>query len=394
MAEQSGNILLLEKDAQTANAIADRLVAQGYYVEISQQVDPSLDGDIDDDVDVVLCDLDLPDISWEGVFDVLSERQQGVSAIMLSSHEQVVDVMTALRLGFRDFFHKPIDDWDALLSSVARCAEESRLRRENAAYRAKLEGANAELRGTVQVLEQDQQAGRHVQMRMLPQSPVEIDGYRFSHSVIPSLYLSGDYTDYFRVGENHAVFVISDVSGHGSSSAFVTVLLKNLLARKRSDFIHRDDNTIMDPAKMLDRANRDLLELGIGKFATVVIGVIDLYTGMLRYSIAGHLPLPVLVTPEGAQYLRGEGTAVGIMEEAEYEEHSIELPAEFMLALFTDGILEILPPDNLVDKEKHFLEAFSGGFQTPMQVSHRLGLDQIDIIPDDIAALYLERRGS
>jgi DNA-binding NtrC family response regulator len=162
MVEQSGNILLLEKDPRIANAIADRLVAQGYYVEISHQVDPSLDGDIDDDVDVVLCDFDIPGISWESVFEVLSERELEISAIMLSAREQLVDVMTALRLGFRDFFHKPIDDWDALLTSVERCVHESRLRRENAAYRAKLEGANAELRGTVQVLEQDQQAGRHL----------------------------------------------------------------------------------------------------------------------------------------------------------------------------------------------------------------------------------------
>ena len=390
MAEQSGNILLLEKDSQTANAIADRLVAQGYYVEISQQVDPGLDGDIDDDVDVVLCDLDMPDISWESVFEVLSERQLEVSAIMLSSHEQVVDVMTALRLGFRDFFHKPIDDWDALLSSVARCVEESRLRRDNVAYRSKLETANAELRGTVQVLEQDQQAGRHVQMRMLPQSPVEIDGFRFSHSVIPSLFLSGDYTDYFRVGEGHAVFVIADVSGHGSSSAFVTVLLKNLLARKRSDYIHRDDYTIMSPVEILQRANRDLLELGIGKFATVVLGLIDLDTSILRYSIAGHLPLPVLVTEDGASFLQGSGTAVGLMDEAEFTEQSIELPGRFMLALFTDGILEILPPDNLVDKEKYFLECFTHGFESPIQISHRLGLSQVDAVPDDIAALYVE----
>jgi hypothetical protein len=63
-----------------------------------------------------------------------------------------------------------------------------------------------------------------------------------------------------------------------------------------------------------------------------------------------------------------------------------------MLALFTDGILDILPPDNLVDKEKYFLAAFSHGFETPMQISRRLGLDHIDTIPDDIAALYLERR--
>jgi serine phosphatase RsbU (regulator of sigma subunit) len=189
------------------------------------------------------------------------------------------------------------------------------------------------------------------------------------------------------------VFVIADVSGHGSSSAFVTVLLKNLLARKRSDYLHRADSMIMNPVEMLQRANRDLLELGIGKFSTVVIGLIDLGTRTLRYSIAGHLPLPVLVTEQGADFLHGAGTAVGIMEDAEYEEHRVDLPDRFMLALFTDGILEILPPDNLVDKEKYFLEAFSHGFESPEQLSRRLGLDQVDTIPDDIAALYVERGG-
>ena len=391
MAERSGKVLLLERDAPTANAIADRLVAAGYYVEILREADPTFEIDIGDDVDVLLCDIDLPGISWESVFEVLSERDQEISAIMLSSHEQVVDVMTALRLGFRDFFHKPIDDWDALLSSVARCAEQSRLRRENAAYRMQLENTNAELRGTVQVLEQDQQAGRHVQMRMLPQSPMQIDGFRFSHSVIPSLYLSGDYTDYFRVGEGHAVFVIADVSGHGSSSAFVTVLLKNLFARKRSDYIHRDDYTIMNPVEMLQSANRDLLDLGIGKFSTLVMGLIDLDTSILRYSIAGHLPLPILVTPDGARYLHGEGTAVGIMEDATFEEHRVQLPPQFMLAMFTDGILEILPPDNLVDKEKYFLELFSHSFESPEQIVSKLGLVGVDSAPDDIASLFVGR---
>ncbi|MEP5765441.1 MAG: SpoIIE family protein phosphatase [Halieaceae bacterium] len=389
MSERSGHVLLLEKQADTANAIADRLVAQGYYVEIVTEVDPGLDGDIDDDVDVVLCDYDMPGISWDAVFEVLNERRQEISAIMLSTHDEVVDIMTALRLGFSDFFHKPIDDWEALLASVERCADQSRLRRENAAYRKKLEGTNAELRGTVQVLEQDQQAGRHVQMRMLPQSPMDMGNYRFSHSVIPSLYLSGDYTDYFRVGEFHAVFVIADVSGHGSSSAFVTVLLKNLFARKRSDYMHLDDSTIMNPVEMLQRANRDLLDLGIGKFSTVVMGLLDLRQNSLRYCIAGHLPLPVLVTDEGATYLHGEGTAVGIMEDADYEEHYLQLPERFMLALFTDGILEILPPDNLVDKEKYFLDVFSANCESPDQIVTQLGLDKVSSAPDDIAALFI-----
>jgi len=360
-------------------------------VEIASDVDPTLDGDLDDDVDVLLCDIDMPGISWDAVSELLSESELETSAIMLSAHDAVGDVMTALRLGFSDFFLLPIDNWDALIASIRRCAEQNALRRDNEAYRRKLERTNVELRGTVQVLEQDQQAGRHVQMLMLPQSPMKIGDYVFSHAVIPSLYLSGDYTDYFKVGEHHAVFVIADVSGHGSSSAFVTVLLKNLFARKRSDYIHRDDHTIMSPVAMLERANRDLLQLGTGKFATIVMGLIDLNDNSLRYSIAGHLPLPVLVTHAGARYLAGEGTAIGIMEDAEFEEHQLELPEHFMLALFTDGILEILPPDNLVDKEKYFLDVFSHSSESPGQVLVSLGLDRVDAAPDDIAAMFIGR---
>ena len=392
MSEPAGKILLLEHEEDTAAVVADRLAAQGLYVEIVRDVDPALDGEIDEDVDAVLCDIDMPGISWDAVLEMLSDRRFEMSAIMLSSRAEAVAMLTALRLGFSDFFLKPIDDWDALLASVERCTRQSRLRRENIANRRKLEHTNRELRGTVRMLEQDQQAGRHVQLKMLPESPMLVGDYLFSRTVIPSLYLSGDYTDYFRVGDDHAVFVIADVSGHGSSSAFVTVLLKNLFARKRSDYLHREDRAILRPADMFARANRDLLELGINKFSTLVMGVVDMRRNHLLYGIAGHLPLPVLVTAEGARYLSGGGgAAAGIMESPAFEEHNLQLPDRFTLALFTDGILEILPQGNLIDKEKHFLEMFSGTFESPDQVGLRLGLDKVDSAPDDIAALFVSR---
>lgn len=391
MSGSSGHILLLEHDTVTANLIADHLAAQGYYVEIVSQVDPTLDGDIDDDVDVLLCDIDMPGISWDALMEMMSERQLDITAIMLSHSSDRVNVMTALRLGFNDFFPVPVDDWNAFSQSVSRCVALRSLRRENAAYRRKLENANVELRGNVQVLEQDQQAGRHVQMRMLPESPLVLGDCVFSHSIIPSLYLSGDFTDYFMVGAEHAVFVIADVSGHGSSSAFVTVLLKNLFARKRSDYMHRNDSTILNPIEMLQLANRDLLDLGIGKFATLVVGVMHLPKNQLRYSVAGHLPLPILVDQTGARYLDGEGTAVGIMEEAGYTEYSIDLPEQFMLALFSDGILEILPPENLVEKETYFLNVFTQVGARPDELVDRLGLNEVESAPDDIAAMFIGR---
>lgn len=388
-----GSILLVDDQAERASALADTLSRNGFHVQVITDIFHSqFTLGADSESDVVLCELDLKDISWTEARHRLKEMDVQVPAVMLSDVVDANRMMTALRLGASDFFVRPIDDVDALVRSLERCVRQRRLRRELQESTERLEAANLELRGTVKVLEQDQQAGRQVQLRMLPATPLVIDDYVFSHTVIPSLYLSGDFTDYFTVGEHHITFFMADVSGHGSSSAFATVLLKNLFARKRSDLMRRNDHTIMDPIAMLQRANKELLDLGVGKFATMVVGLLDMKENTLRYSVAGHLPLPVLVCDEGARYLDGEGSAVGIMEDATYEEFQIDLPDSFMLALFSDGILEILPPKNLIDKEAYFLEVFEQAADSPEELVTRLGLDHVDTAPDDIAALFLSKR--
>ena len=113
----------------------------------------------------------------------------------------------------------------------------------------------------------------------------------------------------------------------------------------------------------------------------------------LRYSVAGHLPLPVLVSDMGARYLEGEGSTVGMLEDAQYEECRIDLPDRFMLALFSDGILEILPPGNLIEKEKYFLDVFERTVDSPEDLAVHLGLDRVETAPDDIAALFVSKRG-
>lgn len=71
----------------------------------------------------------------------------------------------------------------------------------------------------------------------------------------------------------------------------------------------------------------------------MVGGVIDEETGLLTYSIGGHLPLPVLYTPSSVRYLEGRGLPVGLFNEATYEDHVLELPPVFSLTLMSDGIL-------------------------------------------------------
>ncbi|CAA0098348.1 Phosphoserine phosphatase RsbP [Halioglobus japonicus] len=393
MTASNGNVLIVDDLPGRAEKLASFLSGSGFNVNLITDVSNSTYSlGSDSDLDVILCELDLKDFSWVAARHALREMDVQVPVIMFCDVADPEKMMTALRLGASDFFLRPIEDKDALVRSIERCVRQRNLRRELQDSRDRLEATNMELRGTVKMLEQDQQAGRQVQMRMLPATPMVLNDYVFSHTVIPSLYLSGDFTDYFTVGDDFVIFFMADVSGHGSSSAFATVLLKNLFARKRSDYSRRHDETILEPVAMLKHANKELLDLDVDKFATMVVGLLDMREHTLRYSVAGHLPLPVLVSDAGARYLEGEGSTVGLMEDAEYEEHIIDLPERFMLALFSDGILEILPQMSLIEKEEYFLKVFEETADSPDQLASHLGLDHVDTAPDDIAALFVIKR--
>ena len=388
-----GTALVVDHDTRRLDALADLVSGLGFTPE--KYTDPNAAREYlstRPDLDVILCEMDMDGLEWDSARRSLQEMDVQIPVILFSDEAEASRMMRALRFGASDFFVRPVDDIEALKRSLDRCVRQRGVRRELEQSRQSLQAANTELRGTIAVLEQDQQAGRQVQLRMLPATPLVLNDYVFSHTVIPSLYLSGDFTDYFTVGDHFVTFFMADVSGHGSSSAFATVLLKNLFARKRSDFLRQNDDTILSPLALLKRANKEIMDLGVGKFATMVVGVLDMESNTLRYSVAGHLPQPVLVSQDGARYLRGEGSAVGIMDDASFEEHMIDLPGSFMLALFSDGILEILPPSNLIEKEKYFLNVFAETANSPEEMVTRLGLDQVGTAPDDIAALFISKR--
>jgi serine phosphatase RsbU (regulator of sigma subunit) len=300
---------------------------------------------------------------------------------------------TALGLGAASFFVTPSEKPGLVRRAIERSVHHRQLQRELVETNENLARANTELSHSLRILEQDQAAGRQVQKAMFPAQSLRAGEYWFSHRILPSLYLSGDFTDYFNVDQSKVVFFLADVSGHGSSSAFATVLLKNLFARKRSDYLRRDDTAVIDPIEMLSLANSELLELHVNKYATMVVGCLDFETHQLQYSVAGHLPKPVLMTPEHSQYLTGEGMPVGLTPEATYQLETIVLPETFMLVLMSDGVLETIDEVDLIEREKTLLSRISGSLEKPGDLIRRLSLGDVtsDDLTDDIAGLFISR---
>ncbi|RRI99224.1 response regulator [Pseudomonas aeruginosa] len=341
--------------------------------------------------DLVICDLRMPQIDGLELIRRIRQTASETPIIVLSGAGVMSDAVEALRLGAADYLIKPLEDLAVLEHSVRRALDRAYLRVENQRYRDKLEAANRELQASLNLLQEDQNAGRQVQMNMLPVTPWSIEGLEFSHRIIPSLYLSGDFVDYFRVDERRVAFYLADVSGHGASSAFVTVLLKFMTTRLLYESRRNGTLPEFKPSEVLAHINRGLINTKLGKHVTMLGGVIDLEKNSLTYSIGGHLPLPVLFVEGQAGYLEGRGLPVGLFDDATYDDRVMELPPSFSLSLFSDGILDVLPGATLKEKEASLPEQVAAAGGTLDGLRQVFGLDNLAEMPDDIALLVLSR---
>ncbi|MGS9689974.1 two-component system response regulator RssB [Pseudomonas aeruginosa] len=341
--------------------------------------------------DLVICDLRMPQIDGLELIRRIRQTASETPIIVLSGAGVMSDAVEALRLGAADYLIKPLEDLAVLEHSVRRALDRAYLRVENQRYRDKLEAANRELQASLNLLQEDQNAGRQVQMNMLPVTPWSIEGLEFSHRIIPSLYLSGDFVDYFRVDERRVAFYLADVSGHGASSAFVMVLLKFMTTRLLYESRRNGTLPEFKPSEVLAHINRGLINTKLGKHVTMLGGVIDLEKNSLTYSIGGHLPLPVLFVEGQASYLEGRGLPVGLFDDATYDDRVMELPPSFSLSLFSDGILDVLPGATLKEKEASLPEQVAAAGGTLDGLRQVFGLANLAEMPDDIALLVLSR---
>ena len=98
--------------------------------------------------------------------------------------------------------------------------------------------------------------------------------------------------------------------------------------------------------------------------------------------------MPIFATNTDAFYLTGKGMSVGLFDEAIFDEQSIELTEPFRLAMFSDGILELLTQPGsdaqeafLLDKVRHLSEL------SPQEIREALLDGDVDVVPDDIAIM-------
>ena len=248
----------------------------------------------------------------------------------------------------------------------------------------------AELAASLEIIENDEEAGKKIQFKLLPENNTQLHGISFSREIFPSLYLSGDFVDYFRISERYIGFYIADVSGHGASSAFITVYLKSMISGFIGSYNHNDVDIILNPDKLLSVMNQSLLKEDLGKYLTMFYGLIDLETDTMHYSTGGQFPFPIFMDKTEKKFIQFKGPPVGLLQIAKYKKESIILPMEFSIMFMSDGILELLKDMSLKEQEQELLNLISLGSGVN-DLIEKLGIEADKPLPDDITILNVRR---
>jgi sigma-B regulation protein RsbU (phosphoserine phosphatase) len=208
-----------------------------------------------------------------------------------------------------------------------------------------LEEANKRMKGELDI-------GREIQMSMLPLIfPAFPDHQEFSiyAKIKPAREVGGDYYDFFFISDSHFCFGVGDVSGKGVPSALFMAVTKTLIkSRATVDF---------STASIVTHVNDELSEDNSSNmFVTDFIGILNIYTGELTYTNAGHNP-PFIKRSDGTveKLDKRHGPVIGAMSGMTYDEDRIFLRKGDKIILYTDGVTEAMDKLNNLYSEKRFI---------------------------------------
>ena len=137
----TAQVLVVDDDARHAASVRELLSAHGYSVEFEVEGARGLSRIKADPIDVLILDLDMPNMSGIDVLKAIGSDSNGLKTIVVSGESHVEKVTPILRLGAYDYLPKPYEP-EQLLASVRNAITRTRLERENRAMLSEKDATN------------------------------------------------------------------------------------------------------------------------------------------------------------------------------------------------------------------------------------------------------------
>ncbi|HJS56884.1 MAG TPA: SpoIIE family protein phosphatase [Vicinamibacteria bacterium] len=186
------------------------------------------------------------------------------------------------------------------------------------------------------VLAKELDLAREVQMSMLPREFPKRAEFELAARLKPARAVGGDLYD-FLADERKLWLLLGDVSGKGFPAALTMAVTKTLFRA----LVQVETS----PAAVLGAMNRELArDNESGMFVTAFAACLELASGELAFSNAGHNRPYVLRNGAPVRIEEAAGTALGVIEGGSYASGRLRLQAGDVLYVYTDGVTEALEP--------------------------------------------------
>ena len=331
MRPDQANILVVDDSEANRDVLSRRLTRQGHHVEVAEDGREALELMKDQDFDLILLDIMMPEMNGFQVLEHLhaDPRLRHVPVIVVSALDDTDSIVKCIQMGAEDHLTKPINSV-ILRARVDACLEKKWLRDQEQAYLA--------------AIRREMELGRQIQADFLPSDLPQPPGWQIATFFHPAYEVAGDFFDVFTLPDERLGLILADVSGKGVGAALFMALTRSLLRA----FSDQNTASSADTLRAVSLTNNYIIrhhQHQAHMFVTLFFGVLGLDTGTLMYVNAGHLP-PVLIRSSNArETLDPTGPLVGVTLDIPFQIKQTRLDPGDILLAFTDGITEATDPD-------------------------------------------------
>lgn len=241
--------------------------------------------------------------------------------VPLVSHSGLVGILYATKESDHEFFKDDVDVISAFADQATIAIENSRL------IKTSLERER---------LIREMMLAQDMQKRLLPQTLPQYGTLQIDATSTPAFEVGGDYYDFVQLDEKRLGIIVGDVSGKGVSAAFYMSEVKGIFQALSRMY--------PSPKEFMVRAH-EALSSSIDKrsFVSIIYAVLDVTTGELMLSRAGHCPM-LLVSDDHTGYIRPAGMGLGLSGldafSRSIEEQTVHLRPGDVCMFYTDGVTE------------------------------------------------------
>ncbi|WP_299563053.1 SpoIIE family protein phosphatase [uncultured Sulfitobacter sp.] len=325
--------------------------------------------------------------------------------ILLTSKSEKEEVARGLDSGADDFLTKPVDS-NELRARIRAGERLVDMQRSMARSNRRLSETLEEVQRLYDNIDSDLQEAKKLQQSLLRERHRRLPTGDLSLLLRSSGHVGGDLVGFFQAGPDHLGLYALDVSGHGISSALMTARLAGYLSSAAPDqnvALKRgmDGRFVPRPPREVVAALNALVldEMETEHYFTLLLGFVELKSGRIVLSQAGH-PHPAVQRADGSVGQIGSGGfPVGLLATARFDQFEVTLNSGDRILILSDGVTECPGPDGQMLGEDGLsalmgdLADIRGPAFLEALVWRLAEFNGAQDFPDDVSAILFEYQG-